>query len=369
MTHIDDVPVVTGPTIDQLTERQLEDYRDFKRDLIQWLLHFGKNPDKADGYATDTVRNVSYKLDQFYRWHWEEQGTYTTSIATEDADEYMKHLVYSDEEYSTTHKAIAQKCFKRLFKYLNHQRGGNYEWEPNFSFGQDLSAPRDFLTIEERKKIREAALEYGSVPTYAGLTPEERDRWKSYLAQRFEKPKSQVKPDDWKRANSWKIPSIVWASLDAGLRPVEVKRATVNWVDVNNCVLRIPKHESSKNTENWTVSLTERTATALEKWLAEREQYDTYDDTDALWLTRQGNSYGSSALRYVLHKLCDIADIPTENRHMSWYTIRHSVGTYMTREEDLAAAQAQIRHKSPETTMRYDQAPVENRRDALNKMG
>ena len=70
----------------------------------------------------------------------------------------------------------------------------------------------------------------------------------------------------------------------------------------------------------------------------------------------------------MLHKLCEFADIPYENRSMSWYAIRHSVGTYMTREEDLAAAQAQIRHKSPETTMRYDQAPVEDRRNALNKM-
>lgn len=54
---------------------------------------------------------------------------------------------------------------------------------------------------------------------------------------------------------------------------------------------------------------------------------------------------------------------------MSWYTIRHSVGTYMAREEDLAAAASQLRHKSPETTMKYDQAPVDDRRDALDRMG
>ena len=54
---------------------------------------------------------------------------------------------------------------------------------------------------------------------------------------------------------------------------------------------------------------------------------------------------------------------------MSWYAIRHSVGTYMTREEDLAATQAQLRHKSKKTTMQYDQVPVEDRRDALNRMG
>ncbi|QSG02844.1 XerD/XerC family integrase [Natranaeroarchaeum sulfidigenes] len=54
---------------------------------------------------------------------------------------------------------------------------------------------------------------------------------------------------------------------------------------------------------------------------------------------------------------------------MSWYSIRHSVGTYMAREEGLAAAQTQLRHRSPETTMKYDQAPVEDRKNALDRMG
>jgi integrase len=127
--------------------------------------------------------------------------------------------------------------------------------------------------------------------------------------------------------------------------------------------------ESSKNADNWAVALTDRTARALENWLGERERYERYDGKDALWLTRQGNPYASQSLRRMLHKLCEVAEIPVENRQMSWYTIRHSVGTYFAREEDLAAAQAQLRHKSPETTMRYDQAPVEDRRDALNRMG
>lgn len=54
---------------------------------------------------------------------------------------------------------------------------------------------------------------------------------------------------------------------------------------------------------------------------------------------------------------------------MSGYAIRHSVETYMTREEDLAAAQMELRHESPETTMKYDQTPVEDRRDAIDRMG
>jgi site-specific recombinase XerD len=101
----------------------------------------------------------------------------------------------------------------------------------------------------------------------------------------------------------------------------------------------------------------------------EREHYPMFDDTDKLWLTTHGNPFSSRSLRRLLRRLCDRADINHENRKMSWYSIRHSVGTYMTREEDLAATQAQLRHKSPETTMRYDSAPVSERRDALDRMG
>lgn len=32
-------------------------------------------------------------------------------------------------------------------------------------------------------------------------------------------------------------------------------------------------------------------------------------------------------------------------------------------------AEGQLRHKSVETTMKYDQVPVEERRDALDRMG
>jgi integrase len=86
-------------------------------------------------------------------------------------------------------------------------------------------------------------------------------------------------------------------------------------------------------------------------------------------LTREGNPYTSQSLNYVLGRLCDIAGIETDHRSVTWYSIRHSVGTYMTREEDLAAAQAQLRHTSEQTTMRYDQTPVEDRQDALDRMG
>lgn len=368
MTLPDKLRVVTEPSKEWLNERQLVDYRQQRENCLEWLLTFGKNPDRVEGYAEATVVNRGARMDRFYRWVWELEGRYTADITHEHADAFMKHQ--AQRETSNADKDNYLKSVQMLMKWRQHEHGID-EWEPEIRFTttNGASQPRDFLTQDERSAIREAALEYGSVPSYNSLSPTERDRWKAFLAQRFEKPKETVSPDDWNRANNWKIPSLVWVSLDAGLRPVEVKRAVISWVDVGNDVLRIPKEESSKNCENWVVGLRERTADILRRWLEQRQATPQYDDTDKLWLTRQENPYHSATLKGVLQRLCEIADIETENRQMSWYAIRHSVGTYMAREEGLAAAQAQLRHKSVQTTMKYDQAPVEDRQDALDRMG
>ena len=367
MDELDELPVVTETSTEYLNPRQQLDYRNEREACLEWLLTFGKRPDQASGYALGTLKPGAYRMDRFYRFVWEQEGGYTVNVTHENADAWMKHL--ARENASVTHKRNCQKAVKRLFKWRHHEHGLSV-WDPEITFAAETStSPRDYLTRDERSAVREAALEYGSVPKYNNLTPAARDRWKQYLAQRFEKPKSEVEPADWERANGWKVPSLVWTSLDAGLRPIEVQRSTISWIDVDNAVLRIPKEDSSKNREHWVIGLQSRTAEALDNWLAERETYEKYDDTDAIWLTRNSNSYQTTSLRYLLQQLCEVADIDTTHRQMSWYTIRHSVGTYMTREEDLAATQAQLRHKSAETTMKYDQAPVEDRQDALDRMG
>lgn len=361
------VTVVTEPAAEYLNPKQLVDYRSEREDCLSWLLAFGKNPEKGQGYALGTVKPRAYRIDQFYRWVWNQEGGYTANLTHEHADSWMRHL--AQEDYSSTHQTNCQKAVKMLFKWVQYERGGS-TWRPSITFTETSgSNPKDYLTREERTQIRNASLEYGSVPEYSNLAPSERERWRRYLAQRFEKSKSEITQDDWTRANSWKVPSLVWVSLDTGLRPVEVERASLDWIDTANSVLRIPEQDSAKSRDSWTVSLRERTAEFLRRWLVERENYAKYEGTDEVWLTREGNPYSSQSLRYLLRRLCEIADIETQNRKMSWYAIRHSVGTYMTREEDLAAAQAQLRHKAPETTMKYDQTPVEDRQDALDRMG
>jgi integrase len=305
-------------------------------------------------------------MDQFYRWVWDTEGRYTTDIQHQHADDWLRSL--AEENTSNAHKNNCLKAVQMLLKWRVHEQGQDH-YEPAIRFKSETASPRDYLTREERSAIRDSALEYGSIPSYGSLSTTERDRWKAYLAQRFEKPKREVTPDDWERANGWKIPSLVWTSLDAGLRPVEVERAVLEWVDVANCVLRIPKEQSAKSRDHWVVGLQERTATALKRWMDQRQKYEQYADREAIWLTREGNPYGSQALKSVLSRLCDRAGIRTDNRSLSWYAIRHSVGTYMTREEGLAAAQTQLRHTCSQTTMKYDQTPVEDRQGALDRMG
>ena len=364
----DDVPIIPEPTTKEyLNERQRVDYREHREKFLEWLFTLGKRPEYGEGYSHAVVKNTAYRTDLFYRAVWDEDG-YTTVITHDHADRYVRHLAAKDASNSSKSKDL--KAIKRLLKWRTHEKGEE-EWEPSIAFYDRTgsSQPRDFLTKAERSKIREAALNYGSIPAYDSVTPGERSRWKRYLSMRFSKPVSEVTAADWERANGWKIPSLVWTSLDVGLRPIEVERAVTSWVDVENGVLRIPRAESSKNRDNWIVGLREQTANALRRWIEERQNYSMYDGTEALWLTREENPYGSHSLKYVLGRLCEDAGISVGNRQLSWYSIRHSVGTYITREEGLAAAQAQLRHKSEQTTMRYDQAPVEDRRDALDRMG
>lgn len=351
---------------DYLDNKQVVDYYEYRRRFLEWLLHFGKNPAKAEGYSPHTVYSTGYRAARFDLWRWRQDGEYSVPPRPDDADEFMKKVAYGDLKKVT--KGKQEEMVKRYFKWLGHEYDAD-PWEPDYTFqGEGEQSPRDYLTRQERRKVRTAALKVGNIPSYNNMSADKRKEWKRYIARVLDKPADGVKPEDWEEVEGWKETSIVWSSLDAGFRPVEVGRAKTSWVDTENKVLRIPKEESSKNEGNWVVSITDRTATALSHWLEERELYDRYEDTEALWLTSHGNPYGSKTLNRLLRKVCEVAGIPTENRSMTWYSIRHSVGTYMTNERDLAATKAQLRHKSAKTTMKYDQVPVEDRREALDNM-
>jgi site-specific recombinase XerD len=340
-----------------------------KEEFIKWALTMGKNPLNFTGYAHDTVEVTNYNVSAFFRWVWNENGGYTTNVSHEQADEFMVALAFNGE--SQSYRAKFEKSLKRYFAFLADEKGGT-EWVPERHVSEPShNKPADYLTKEERKAIREAVLDYDTIPEYNNLSPEARDRWKTHLAFKIGKPKHEISPSDWNSEgiNSWKYTSLVWTSLDVGLRPVEAKRSRLHWLDLENNRIRIPIEEASKSRDNWECAITTDTAFALSEWLEERETYEKYDGREEIWLTREGNPYASTSLRTLLHNLCDEAGISTTNRKMSWYAIRHSVGTFMHESKGLKAAQMQLRHRSHHTTMKYIHPDLDVIRDGLNEMG
>jgi len=124
---------------------------------------------------------------------------------------------------------------------------------------------------------------------------DERDRIKRLLAQRFGRPKSEISPEDFKRASSWKVLSLIAVTFDTGLRPKEVEKAKVSWFDLDNGEMQVPEEEATKNDESWECELSDTATNALFKWLKERETYEKYRGRDEVWLNKRGNPYFRSA--------------------------------------------------------------------------
>jgi hypothetical protein len=186
---VDGIPLITEEAKEYLNPKQEITYREHRRELTEWMLALGKNPDKAEGYSHSTVKTRMNRLDLFYRFVWDRESRYIQDITTDHADDWMRWLARKD--YKEASKCQYQKSAHTLFKWKRCERGSDLEWEPEIEYSDPSTnyQPRDYLTGKDRRRMREAAMEYGSVPHYNSITPEERDRWKTYLAQRLQKPK------------------------------------------------------------------------------------------------------------------------------------------------------------------------------------
>ncbi len=240
---------------EQLNDQQLADYQRYRRELIRWLRREGKDPGAYEGYSDYTVYESAYRCARYDAWVWGHEGRYTVPPRPEHATEYIENTV-AYRDVSTATKRKIEEALARYHEWAHQEHNVDERTHEQIFDSSGADSPRDFLTREERRKLREAALATG----------------------------------DWREA------SIILTCLDAALRPVEVRRARVQWVDVENQLLRIPREDSSKNEEDWRTALSQRSAHALSKWLNIRGEKDNYDDTDALWPTRISTRYSSRSL-------------------------------------------------------------------------
>jgi integrase len=341
-----------------LIERELERFR-------AWMLTTGKDPNRGEPLAESTVDNYIFRLQQFLIFAWANSRQVTTRINPELADSYVEAL---DEDAITTEEGepYAESGKRKLVDAVSkwylwrHHTAGAENWNPDIIFSQDHHESVSRFTKLDRTLLREGVLGFESLAKYNDLSPEERDRRKAYLAQKLGKPKSDITMADWEEVrNSWKVPAMVWLSLDIGPRPIDINRLNESWVIPAENTVRIPMGESSKNERFWPLRIHPDTTWMVNLWREQRSTDPTYDDTEALFLNRNGNRYDAGNLADLVRRLCADIGLSTENRRITWYSFRHSAGTYIANEGDSGQARHQLQHKNNESLANYNVPPAE----------
>lgn len=342
-------------------------YSNSRPDFISYLRNKGRNPKRNQGYAESNVRPIARRIHQVHEYFWDE-GTVITELSTDLADQFVTALnqdtyrTRTDEPYAEGSKRKFTDALKVYFQFRD------VEWQPEITFGQGESTmDSDPFRRRERPKLLDAAYEYRSPPSYKNLSPEERDRWKAYLAQQLGEPKESIGLDRWEELQqSWKFPSLISTSLDLGPRAALIERLTTKTLDLRNEEVCIPADMAVKNNTEWTNELTSESVMMLEQWLEQRSNMTKYDNSDRIWLNRKGNPYNSGSLNDLLDSLIGIANIARGNRKLTWHSIRHSTGMYTYEQtEDLGMVSDILRHKSIEAAEIYSHPTPEAKREVI----
>lgn len=386
--EFDSIAPVPEKSYEFLSTRQRELYARHRRKLFRWFHEEGKEPDQGNGYSKSSFRSMSSRIDQFYRWVWQREG-FVKRVTTDHADAYIEQQLKT-EDWTNTAKRKTVNSIEALLRYF-HQNDDSWDgWEPPTTWSDStFDNPTDYLDVDELEKVRRASLELGDIPKPRNLSESKVEEWRQYLAQYWGIPKAEVGEEEFDLARNYKIPSLVYVSLDTGLRPMEAKRMTEDMLripDIGSGKLVIPREDSTKNDDNWESFLTEDATDMVRLWLKEREHFDVYStcehcaeseeeieqgtvDCEHPWLTMRGNPYNSGTLRTMLQRLMKEAGIETESRETGWYTIRRGVATRLANEDDttLETVMQQLRISRPETAARYVQEDPDHIRDVLSR--
>lgn len=346
-------------------------------DFYVWMMSKGRVPARDKPLSESQARNYHSRIDRLYRALIARNNpTSLCALPPEHADRLIQWLDHdkirkrNDDPYAETSKRKFSDALEKYFEWRHNCGTIDEGWSPKINFVDGDHESADKLNFKERWLIRQTATSYGSLPAYYETDPEERDRINGLVAQRLGIPKDDVTSSHWNHADtSTKVASLVAVTLETGIIPIEVGAARVNWYDQKRHVFRIPNEHAGKDRPTTTLPLTEDTGELLSQWIQERRHYEKYDDTNRLWLNRNGNPYNSKNLCYLLRRLCDEAGIDHEDRKIVWYSLRHNLGQTMEETEDLSEANDQLRHKYLETTKQhYGESAIESRRQTLEEI-
>ena len=359
-------------------ERVQEDYEQ----LYDWMIREGKDPQRERGYSEGTAENYMSRVDQLHRFILEYfDPEDVIRMDKEDANDLLfefnrgnitkQRASDAGERYSDSALRKFSNALETYFNWLYYdQKAIDSPWDPEVQFADETGNSADRFTYRELGQLFEEAAKYRSLPSYHEVTDAERKKINGLVAQRIGIPKEEVTYKEWQEADwSNKVYSMVVIAFDAGLAPIEIANANINWYEPEQGKLRIPTEHACKQREKEVVGLSDEATEALDRWLKERRQLAKYDGTRKIWLNRKGNPYDSGNLCNLITTLCDEAGVPTENRKIVWYSLRHTLGRNITDEGSLSEANDQLRHDLVSTTQEtYNETPIERRNNSLNEI-
>lgn len=354
------LPEISGDLREELGPLELETYEEWRLELMQWLFKRGKNPEFGEGYPRSSMRQHAYRIDRFAAWLFSEDG-FTLSFSHKYADTYWNEVLKPNDNALSTNRKDANSV-ALIFKRKWWEADDAEKWSiPNSRAvykqinKNDGTGFTDWFSLKELDAIKHASLSVYAVPERDEMELGEQEEWTAHLSQRLQKPKSELTDEDWEKANSYKIPSLVYVSCDVGFRPKEVERSRWGWFRLDDGYLSIPKDESTKNSDNWRCYLSDESVRLMRMW--KRSVYGEDDEPsseDPVWTTREGNPYSAESLRDPLTKnLMEEAGIDRTERECGWYMIRRGVGTDLGTRRGLNAVMNQLRITNIETARRY----------------
>lgn len=369
-------PQITDALKDELGD-QAPRVEQHLSEFYDWGLTKGKNPKRGEPLSDKTAGNYHDRIDQIYRFILERISPPEIHALTHEQAHQIVEWLDQNEiqkqkggDYSESGKRKFTNALQKYFKW-QHTRGTEAElWEPRVTFTDGEHESADKLSFEERWLVRKAAMNYGSLPSYHGTDPEERDRINGLIAQRLGKPKDEVTSRDWTRADtSTKVGALIAVTLETGMIPIEIAEARLDWYDEQRNILKIPNEYAAKDRPTAELPLTDDTGEQMSEWIQERRHYEKYDGSNRIWLNEHGNPYNSKNLCYLVRQLCEEAGIEHEHRKIVWYSLRHNLGQSIEEEEDVSEARDQLRHKHISTTKEiYAESAIESRRHTLEQV-
>jgi integrase len=365
-----DLEFLGSSSLSHLNHQQSVLYQGHWEGLLDYIRTQGKNPERNRGYSESNVRPIARRIHQVHVYAWD-HGPVSTTLSPGQGDEFVEALNEdlvlnsNGEPYAEGSKRKFTQALRIYFSYRE------IDWEPDIRFTEEqASLGSDPFTLDERNLLLTASFDYRSPPSYSNVSPEERDRWNAHLAQVLERPKQSIGPDDWEELQkSWKIPSLISTALDCGWRAAMVGRLVTSLANIDEGRILIPSNVSVKNDEEWSAELSDRSVKMLRRWFDQRENKTKYDDSDLIWLNRNGNPYASRTLNDLLSNLIDEAGINEKGRCLTWHSIRHSTGMYVyDRHKDLGLVAEILRHSTLEAARKYAHPTPESKQDVIESI-